>query len=298
MKKIMLTTLVCTAVGLSLAAVPAHAQLRLPGLNGSSPNTVLSVDPKRGVLTLAPLLERTTPAVVNISVRTTVKSQSNPLMSDEFFRRFFEQDPSGDRAPQPQERQASSAGSGVIIDAGKGYVLTNHHVIDEADEVKVTLKDTRVITAKVLGSDPKTDIALLQIDASGLTALRLANSDDSKVGDYVMAIGNPFGLGQTVTSGIVSALGRGGISRDGYEDFIQTDASINPGNSGGALINSKGELIGINTAIISRSGNSAGIGFAVPTNMAAKVVDQLSRYGEVRRGRIGVGIQDLTTKIK
>lgn len=296
MKRFLTTTMLIAATSMAFTAAPAQAQIRLPGISSQS-GDALAVDPQRGVLTLAPLLERATPAVVNIAVTSTVESQSNPLMSDEFFRRFFEQDPRGQRR-QPQERQASSAGSGVIIDAKKGYILTNAHVVKDADEVKVTLKDSRVITAEVMGSDPKTDIALLKIEASGLTALKLADSDDSKVGDYVMAIGNPFGLGQTVTSGIVSALGRGGISRDGYEDFIQTDASINPGNSGGALINSKGELIGINTAIISRSGSSAGIGFAVPANMAEKVVDQLSRYGEVRRGRIGVGIQDLTADLR
>jgi len=296
MKRFLTTTMLIAATSMAFTAAPAQAQLRLPGISSQS-GDALTVDPQRGVLTLAPLLERATPAVVNIAVTSTVESRSNPLMSDEFFRRFFEQDPRGQRR-QPQERQSSSAGSGVIIDAKKGYILTNAHVVKDADEVKVTLKDSRVITAEVMGSDPKTDIALLKIEASGLTALTLADSDDSKVGDYVMAIGNPFGLGQTVTSGIVSALGRGGISRDGYEDFIQTDASINPGNSGGALINSKGELIGINTAIISRSGSSAGIGFAVPANMAEKVVDQLSRYGEVRRGRIGVGIQDLTADLR
>ncbi len=295
MKTLIAASALTAATVLSLSA-PANAQLRLPGLSGGVSGDTLTVDPQRGVLTLAPLLERTTPAVVNIAVTSTVKAKSNPLMNDEFFRRFFENAPN--RPSEPQDRQASSAGSGVIIDAGKGYVLTNHHVIDDADEVKVTLKDSRSVTAKVLGSDPQTDIALLQIDAKKLTALNLADSDDTRVGDYVLAIGNPFGLGQTVTSGIVSALGRGGISRDGYEDFIQTDASINPGNSGGALINSKGELIGINTAIISRSGSSAGIGFAVPANMASKVVDQLSRYGEVRRGRIGVGIQDLTADLR
>lgn len=295
MKTLLAGAALIAATTLTLSA-PASAQIRLPGLSGSVSGDTLTVDPQRGVLTLAPLLERTTPAVVNIAVTTTVKTPSNPLMNDEFFKRFFDNAPGGQS--EPQERQASSAGSGVIIDARKGYVLTNAHVIKNADEVSVTLKDSRSVIAKVMGSDPKTDIALLQIDAKNLTALNLADSDETKVGDYVLAIGNPFGLGQTVTSGIVSALGRAGISRDGYEDFIQTDASINPGNSGGALINSKGELIGINTAIISRSGSSAGIGFAVPANMASKVVDQLSRYGEVRRGRIGVGIQDLSADLR
>ncbi len=296
MKHLLLTASLAAMTAFS--AMPAQAQLRLPGFISSSSSEGMVVD-ERGVLTMAPLLERTTPAVVNIAVTTTVRgrSQSNPLLDDPFFRRFFDPDGEGDTAPSPRERQATSAGSGVIIDARKGYVLSNHHVIEDADEVNITLKDGRVVTAQVLGSDSKTDIALLQIESSNLTALSLANSDDTKVGDYVIAIGNPFGLGQTVTSGIVSALGRGGISADGYEDFIQTDASINPGNSGGALINTKGELIGINTAIISRSGSSAGVGFAVPANIASKVVDQLSKYGEVRRGRIGVIIQDLTADL-
>lgn len=282
----------------AVSTLPAEAQLRFPGFSSAGQSEGMMID-ERGVLTMAPLLERTTPAVVNIAVTTTVRSQaqSNPLLNDPFFRRFFDPDGDGGTSPSPRERQATSAGSGVIIDAAKGYVLSNHHVIDNADEVNITLKDGRIITAEVLGSDSKTDIALLQIDANNLTELSLANSDDTKVGDYVIAIGNPFGLGQTVTSGIVSALGRAGISRDGYEDFIQTDASINPGNSGGALINTKGELIGINTAIISRSGSSAGVGFAVPANMANKVVGQLSKYGEVRRGRIGVVIQDVTTDL-
>ncbi|MEE9347910.1 MAG: DegQ family serine endoprotease [Robiginitomaculum sp.] len=299
MRKLLTTSALVLALSMG-ASAPAYAQLRLPGLSSQSSGDALTVDPKRGVLTLAPLLERTTPAVVNISVLSTVKPSARSRAGEDAFRRFLEQNGLGgkNREQEQQGRETSSAGSGVIIDAGKGYILTNHHVVDGADEVKVTLKDSRTVTAKIIGSDSKTDIALLQIEAGGLTALKLADSDDSRVGDYVIAIGNPFGLGQTVTSGIISALGRSGINRDGYEDFIQTDASINPGNSGGALINSKGELIGINTAIISRSGSSAGIGFAVPSNMASQVIDQLSRYGEVHRGRIGVGIQDLTADLR
>jgi Do/DeqQ family serine protease len=235
---------------------------------------------------LAPMLEKVTPAVVNIA--TLSRSQeANPMMRDPFFRRFFE----GPDQPQRRER---SAGSGVIVDAARGLVVTNHHVIREAQEIVVLLKDRRVYKAQLVGSDPGTDIALLRIPAENLTAIRLGDSDAVNVGDFAVAIGNPFGIGQTVTSGIVSALGRSGIGADGYEEFIQTDASINPGNSGGALVNLRGELIGINTAIIGPSGGNVGIGFAVPTNMARAVIEQILKYGEVRRGRLGVETQDLT----
>ena len=245
------------------------------------------LDPDRGVLTLAPLLDRTTPAVVNVSVQSEVPAENNPLFTDPFFRRFF------DLPEQPRSRRAISAGSGVIVDARRGYVLTNHHVVRGAEQVTVTLKDRREFSAQIVGSDPATDVAVLKIPAERLSAVGFGDSDQLKVGDLVVAIGNPFGLGQTVTSGIVSALGRSGITSGKYEDFIQTDASINPGNSGGALINSKGELIGINTAILAPSGGNVGIGFAVPANMARAVMDQLLRFGEVHRGRIGVVIQDL-----
>ena len=247
----------------------------------------MSLDPERGVITMAPLLERTTPAVVNISVQSRETTAENPLFRDPFFRRFF------DLPQQPQERRAISAGSGVIVDARRGYVLTNHHVVRAAERITVTLKDRREFQAELVGSDPATDVALLKIPVQSLTALPFGDSDRLEVGDLVIAIGNPFGLGQTVTSGIVSALGRGGITSGNYEDFIQTDASINPGNSGGALINSKGELIGINSAILAPNGGNIGIGFAVPAAMARGVMDQLLRFGAVKRGRIGVVIQDL-----
>jgi Do/DeqQ family serine protease len=247
---------------------------------------------KDGVPTLAPLLREVTPAVVNISVQVTAPARQNPLMRDPFFRRFFE-----DLLEQPQQRPQLSAGSGVVIDARLGYVITNHHVIEEAQEIVVTLKDRRELSAQLVGSDPGTDIALLKVAPGGLRELKLGDSEALEVGDFVIAIGNPFGLGQTVTSGIVSALGRTGLNIHGYEDFIQTDASINPGNSGGALINLKGELIGINSAIIGPSGGNVGIGFAVPSNMAQAVVEQLAEYGEVRRGRLGVLIQDLTPEL-
>lgn len=252
----------------------------------------LPMPSKDGIPTLAPLLRKVTPAVVNISVRVAAPARQNPLMRDPFFRRFFE-----DYLEQPQRRAQLSAGSGVVIDARRGYVITNHHVIEGAEEIVVTLKDRRKLTAELVGSDPGTDIALLKVAPEGLTALELGDSEALEVGDFVVAIGNPFGLGQTVTSGIVSALGRTGLNIHGYEDFIQTDASINPGNSGGALINLKGELIGINSVIIGPSGGNVGIGFAVPSNMARSVVEQLAEYGEVRRGRLGVLIQDLTPEL-
>jgi len=234
---------------------------------------------------LAPMLEKVTPAVVNIA--TLSRSQeANPMMRDPFFRRFFD-------LPDQPERRERSAGSGVIVDAARGLVITNHHVVKDAQEIAVVLKDRRVYKAQFVGSDPGTDIALLRIPAENLTAIRVADSDAVNVGDFVVAIGNPFGIGQTVTSGIVSAIGRSGIG-EGYEEFIQTDASINPGNSGGALVNLRGELIGINTAILGPTGGNVGIGFAVPTNMARAVIDQIERFGEVRRGRLGVETQDLT----
>ena len=228
-------------------------------------------DSKNGVPTLAPLLQGVTPAVVNISVQSRSAIEDNPLFRDPFFRRFF-------NIPDQAVQQERSAGSGVIVDAASGYVVTNYHVIKDAQQVTVTLKDMRQFVAKLVGSDPGTDIALLKIEAKNLQALRLGDSDLLNVGDFVVAIGNPFGLGQTVTSGIVSALGRSGLDLEGYEDFIQTDASINPGNSGGALINLKGELVGINTAIIGPSGANVGIGFAVPSVMVKAVLDQIVAF--------------------
>lgn len=238
--------------------------------------------------TLSPLLEEVMPAVVSISVAGShQRSRSSPFQSPSPRRdfRFQERSPS---------RPRQGAGSGVIIDAANGYVLTNHHVIEQVAEIIVTLHDKRQYQAELIGSDEGTDIALLRIDADQLTDLELGDSSTLRIGDFVVAIGNPFGLGQTVTSGIVSALGRSGINRQGYEDFIQTDASINPGNSGGALVDLDGRLVGINTAIIAPAGGNVGIGFAVPTNMAQAVMEQLLEYGEVRRGRLGINIQDVT----
>ncbi|MBT6274563.1 MAG: trypsin-like serine protease, partial [Chromatiales bacterium] len=220
----------------------------------SAPARVAVLDPVRGVMTMAPLLEKVTPAVVSISVLVRSPTQNNPLFRDKQWRQFFNE-------PEMPRERALSAGSGVVADAKKGYILTNHHVIANAHKITVTLKEGRRLEAKLVGSDPDTDIALLQVQSDRLHQLVLNDSDTVKVGDVVFAIGNPFGLGQTVTSGMVSALGRG-IGMHGYEDLIQTDAAINPGNSGGALVNSKGELIGINSAIIAPAGGNVGIGFA------------------------------------
>lgn len=238
------------------------------------------------VPTLAPLVKEVTPAVVNISVQGKIR-EDNPLYHDPFFREFFD-------VPKQLEKEINATGSGVIVDAQKGYVLTANHVVAQASLVQIRTKDGRKFAAKLVGRDAPTDVALLQIkDPSSLNAIKFGNSDALEVGDFVIAIGNPFGLGQTVTSGLVSALGRTRLVKQGYEDYIQTDAAINPGNSGGGLINLKGELVGINTAIISPGGGNVGIGFAVPISMAKRVMDQLIATGHVERGRIGVALEDL-----
>jgi serine protease DegQ len=239
---------------------------------------------------LAPVLEQVTPSVVNVYTQTRVRVRS-PLMEDPFFRRFF------NMPDVPRERISQSLGSGVIVDAGEGYVLTNNHVIQGADDIAVTLQDGRSLAAELVGTDPDTDLAVIRIPSEDIKALPLADSEQLRVGDFVVAVGNPFGLGQTVTSGIVSALGRTGFRGLEYQNFIQTDASINPGNSGGALINLRGELVGINSAIFTPSGGNVGIGFAIPADMAAYVMDQLIRFGEVRRGTLGLVVQDLSADL-
>ena len=273
-------TRLMVAMCLVTIAYPASAAGTLPPAVGETP-----------VPTLAPMIKRVSPAVVNIATRGTVRDRSpqNPLLEDPFFKRFFDIPDMG-----PRERQFQSAGSGVIFDAKNGYVVTNAHVVDNATEITVTLQDGRDLTATVVGSDVPSDVAVLKVPSESLTQLALGDSTKLEVGDFVVAIGNPFGLQHTVTSGIVSGLGRSGINPDGYEDFIQTDASINPGNSGGALVNLRGELVGINSAILSRSGGNIGIGFAIPVNMARSIMDQLIRYGSVKRGLLGVNIYSLT----
>jgi Do/DeqQ family serine protease len=274
--------MIILAVGAALWTGPAHAALPPVDAQG------------RPLPTLAPMLERVTPAVVNVSTKGTVAVQQNPMLQDPFFRRFFNL-PGPSPSPGPRaRRETQSLGSGVVVDAKHGYILTNNHVVDHADQIEVTLRDGRTLSAKLVGSDPETDVAVIQVKADGLTEIPLADSDGVRVGDFVVAIGNPFGLGQTVTSGIVSAMGRSGLGLEGYEDFIQTDASINPGNSGGALVNLNGDLVGINTAIIGPSGGNVGIGFAIPVNMARQVMDQIVNYGQVQRGQLGIVIQDLT----
>ena len=238
---------------------------------------------------LAPLVKEVAPAVVNIRVSQTVSSQSP--YGDEMFRRFF-----GLPDFEGGSREVASAGSGVIVDADNGYILTNHHVVDGADKIQISLFNDDSLDAEIVGSDAATDIAVIKVDPGNLVDLPIGDSDRVEVGDFVIAIGNPFGLGHTVTSGIVSALGRTGISRNGYEDFIQTDASINPGNSGGALVNMRGELVGINSAIVSRTGGNVGIGFAVPSEIARSIMRQILDFGEVRRGLLGVSIQTIDTE--
>nr|WP_255721043.1 MULTISPECIES: Do family serine endopeptidase [unclassified Photobacterium] len=273
--------LTALALGISSAITPVTAIAALPTSVDSQP-----------MPSLAPMLEQVTPAVVSIAVEGKhVSKQRLP----ESFRYFFGPDfPS----EQVQERPFRGLGSGVIVDAKKGYIVTNHHVIDGADKISVQLFDGREVDAKLIGSDGMSDIALLQIDKpENLTEVKLANSDKLRVGDFTVAIGNPFGLGQTVTSGIVSALGRSGLNIENFENFIQTDAAINSGNSGGALVNLNGELIGINTAIVGPNGGNVGIGFAIPSNMVKSLTDQILEFGQVKRGILGVQGGELTAEL-
>ncbi|HUK00946.1 MAG TPA: DegQ family serine endoprotease [Steroidobacteraceae bacterium] len=276
---------------LSIAAVAA-AQPQWAHAATSPPPLAVSETP---LPSLSPMLKRIAPAVVNVATRGTVKERGpqNPLLDDPFFRRFFDTPPSSGT----RERPFQSAGSGVIFDARNGYILTNAHVVENASEITVTLQDGRDLAADVLGSDEPSDVAVLKVKPANLTQITLGDSSKVEVGDFVVAIGNPFGLHNTVSHGIVSGLGRSNINTDGYEDFIQTDASINPGNSGGALVNLRGELIGINTAILSRTGGNIGIGFAIPVNMARSITDQLVKFGSVKRGLLGVSTYTVSADI-
>ncbi|HSY05518.1 MAG TPA: DegQ family serine endoprotease [Steroidobacteraceae bacterium] len=269
---------------LSAALTCATLQAAMPPAVGDTP-----------LPTLAPMIRKVSPAVVNVATRGTIRERGaqNPLLDDPFFRRFFDVPPD----TGPRERPFQSAGSGVIFDAHNGYIVTNAHVVENATEITVTLQDGRDVKAEVVGADTPSDVAVLKVKADGLSQIALGDSARAEVGDFVVAIGNPFGLQHTVTSGIISGLSRSGINPDGYEDFIQTDASINPGNSGGALVNLRGELIGINTAILSRSGGNIGIGFAIPVNMAHSVMEQLIKYGTVKRGQLGVSMYTVTPDI-
>jgi Do/DeqQ family serine protease len=286
-KSIILST---AAIALALAPLAfvksSEAQSRF-----SQSSEAMTID-SRGILTMAPLLERVTPAVVSITTVGETQNDDNRSREEQLLGRLF-----GDQLPR-RRAPREGLGSGVIVDARKGLILTNDHVIDSSAQITVTLEDKRQFEAEVVGTDPQTDIALLKIKGDNLTALKLAKTNEARVGDFVIAVGNPFGLSSTVTSGIISALGRDQRSADNYSDFIQTDASINPGNSGGALVNSKGELIGINSAIVTRSGGNQGIGFAVPIRIVKGVMKQLEAYGEVRRGRIGVVIQDINPDLR
>ena len=263
----------------SSAVLPLRAHAGLPPAVNGQP-----------LPSLAPMLEKVTPAVVNISTKTRVRV-SNPFFDDPVFRQFFGLNGA------PREQTEQSLGSGVIVDAAKGYVLTNNHVVGGADDITVTLQDGRNVKGTLVGTDPATDVAVVKITADKLQALPIADSSTLRVGDFVVAVGDPFGLGQTVTSGIVSALGRSGLGGSSFQNFIQTDASINPGNSGGALVNLRGELVGINTMILSPSGGNVGIGFAIPTKIASEVMQQLIAHGKVNRGSLGAQTQDITPNI-
>jgi serine protease DegQ len=269
----------------------------LPARNSSAQLAVVQQAPTTGPLPAVPAggsfhtaVQRAAPSVVNIFTSKEIRSPRHPLLNDPIFRRFF-----GDQMPEDAQR-ASSLGSGVIV-SNTGYVLTNHHVVEAADEIEVALPDGKKLLAKVVGNDPETDLAVLRLNADNLPAITFGSSDALKVGDVVLAIGNPFGVGQTVTGGIVSALGRTGLGINTFENFIQTDAAINPGNSGGALVDAGGNLVGINTAIFSRSGGSMGIGFAIPVSTAKMVLEQIVKSGSVTRGWIGVEVQEITPTV-
>lgn len=286
------TSLTAAAIGFGVTAAVLSLSTTAPQpARADLPAPMVAAPATGGVPSLAPMLREVMPAVVNISVTSKVEVQNpfGPMMDDPNFRRFF------GIPDQPQQREAQSLGSGTIVDAAKGYILTNNHVIADADEIKVRLSDDREFAAKLIGRDQDSDLAVIQIKADRLKAVTVGNSDGLQVGDFVVAIGSPFGLRQTATTGIVSGLGR--ATGFGIEDFIQTDASINPGNSGGALVNLRGELVGVPSQILSRSGGNIGIGFAIPVNLAKSVMGQLIESGSVTRGRIGVQGQDLTPEL-
>ena len=265
----------------------------LPWRGGNGGVLIQQIAPQSGSQKLTPLnsaVRKAMPAVVNIFTSTEVRVPRHPLMDDPVFRHFF-----GDRLDAEPQRQ-SSLGSGVIV-SKEGYILTNHHVVEAADEIEVALSDGRTTSAKLIGTDPETDLAVLRINLPNLSAITFGREEESQVGDIVLAIGNPFGVGQTVTMGIVSALGRSHLGINTYENFIQTDAAINPGNSGGALVDSNGNLIGINSAIFSKTGGSLGIGFAIPVSLAQQIMEQIIRDGAVTRGWIGVEVQDISPEL-
>jgi len=278
--------LVCGALLLASAGIipPATAPAAVPAAVGGT-----------RVPSLAPMIRKVSPAVVNIATRGVMPESGghDPLRADPFFNRFFH----GLPGQGPDEEPFAAAGSGVIVDAERGYILTNAHVVDHASGITVTLQDGRSLKAKLVGADPTSDIAVVKVAAHGLKQIRLGNSARLAVGDFVVAIGNPFGLPHSATSGIISGLKRSGFSPDDYENYIQTDASINPGNSGGALVDLHGDLVGINTAILSGSGDNIGIGFAIPVNTAQQVMHQLIEYGAVRRGQLGINVYPVTPAV-
>lgn len=279
-KQTLLLSALALSVGLSLSA-PFQAVASLPS----------QVPGQAALPSLAPVLEKVLPAVVSVQVEGTAAPESQKVPEE--LKKYF-----GDELPDQQAQPFEGLGSGVIINAAKGYVLTNNHVVNHAEKISVQLNDGREFDAKLIGSDDQSDIALLQLqNATNLTQIKIADSDSLRVGDFAVAVGNPFGLGQTATSGIISALGRSGLNLEGLENFIQTDASINRGNSGGALLNLNGELIGINTAILAPGGGSIGIGFAIPSNMAQTLANQLIQFGEIRRGLLGIKGTEMSADI-
>ncbi|HEX8652821.1 MAG TPA: DegQ family serine endoprotease [Pyrinomonadaceae bacterium] len=286
-----------TVLIFSLAACKGQASTTQPYAPPVTENSINSNAAPLAQNSYAEVVSRVSPSVVTIRSERRVREASQfPFFDDPFFREFF-----GDRfrnaQPRPQERRERGLGSGVIVSAD-GHILTNHHVVDGAEEIRVELNDNRSLAAKVIGSDPPSDLAVLKVDAQGLPVLPLGDSDRVRVGDIVLAVGNPLGVGQTVTMGIISAKGRStGLSDGSFEDFLQTDAPINTGNSGGALVNTNGELVGINSQILSPSGGNIGIGFAIPANMARSVMDQLLKGGKVRRGMLGLTIQSVTADL-